>query len=144
MHPVRRRTAASRRIIERLRELCLALPEATEKLAWGEPTWRVKDRLFAQLDDHHHGSPHCAVWIPAELGVQEALTQLDPERFFRPPYVGHKGWVGVVLDGRPDWGAVEDLVREAYRLIAPPKLRALLGEEVPAPPPRARARRAPR
>jgi len=140
MHPVRRRTAASRRIIERLRKLCLALPEASEKLAWGEPTWRVKDRLFAQLDDHHHGAPHCSVWVPAELGVQEALVELDPKRFFRPPYVGHKGWVGVVLDGRPDWGAVEDLVREAYRLIAPPKLRALLEAEPSAPPPKAKAR----
>src|SRR5262245_7220453 len=146
MHPVRRRTAASRRIIERLRKLCLTLPEATEKLAWGEPTWRVKDRLFAQLDDHHHGAPHCSVWMPAELGVQEALVQLDPERFFRPAYVGHKGWVGVVLDGKPDWGAVEDLVREAYRLIAPPKLKALLEPEPSAPAPRAkaRARKAPR
>src|SRR5262245_28900105 len=123
MHPVRRRTAASRRIIERLRKLCLSLPEATEKLAWGEPTWRVKDRLFAQLDDHHHGADHLAVWLPAPLGEQEAMIFTDPKRFFRPPYVGHRGWVGVRIDGRPDWAAVASLVQQAYRQVAPPRLR---------------------
>jgi hypothetical protein len=121
MTVTRHRTASSRRIIERLRKICLALPEATEKEAWSEPTWRVKGKLFAQLDDHHHGSPHCSVWLPLPLGVQETLVEADPERFFRPPYVGHRGWVGVVLDTRPDWGMVADLVREAYALIAPAK-----------------------
>lgn len=118
--------AASLRIIERLRELCLALPEATEKVAWSEPTWRVKDRLFAQLDDHHHGSPHCSVWLPAPPGVQEDLVEADPDRFFRPPYVGHRGWIGVVLDTRPDWKLVAALVEQAYRQVAPAKLLARL------------------
>jgi hypothetical protein len=127
----RHRIASSRRIIERLRKICLALPEATEKEAWSEPTWRVKGKLFAQLDDHHHGAPHCSVWLPLPLGVQETLVEADPERFFRPPYVGHRGWVGVVLDTRPDWGMVADLVREAYRLIAPAKLAARLDEAAP-------------
>ncbi len=125
---VRERTAASRRIIERLRKICLALPEATEKEAWSEPTWRVKDKMFAQLDDYHHGSPHCAVWLPAAIEAQEALIAGDPKRFFRPPYVGHKGWVGVVLDTKPDWEMVAALVREAYRRIAPTKLAALVEE----------------
>src|SRR5262245_66185138 len=102
MHPVRRRTAASRRIIERLRKLCLALPEASEKLAWGEPTWRVKDRLFAQLDDHHHGAPHSSVWVPADLGPQEPLVELAPKPFFRPPYVAHKRCVRPLPPGPPD------------------------------------------
>lgn len=105
--------------VERLRAICLALPGATEKLAWGEPTWRVKDRLFAQLDDHHHGADHLAVWLPAPLGEQEAMIFTDPARFFRPPYVGHKGWVGVRIDGRPNWTAVASLVEQAYRLVAP-------------------------
>jgi hypothetical protein len=129
--PTRVRSAASQRLIERLRRICLALPEATEKEAWGEPTWRVKDKLFAQLDDHHHGSPHCSVWLPAPLGLQETLVESDPDRFFRPPYVGHKGWIGVVLDpkrpAKADWKLVAGLVEQAWRLIAPAKLAARLG-----------------
>lgn len=109
--------------IERLRAICLALPETTEKIAWGEPTWRVKGKLFAQLDNHHHGADHLAVWLPAPLGEQESLTFLDPERFFRPPYVGQRGWVGVRIDGRPDWALVAGLVKQAYREVAPPRLR---------------------
>jgi hypothetical protein len=109
--------------VDRLRAICLALPETTEKLAWGEPTWRVRGRLFAQLDDHHHGADHLAVWLPAPLGEQEAMIFTDPARFFRPPYVGHRGWIGVRLDGRPDWKAVANLVEQAYRLVAPRRLR---------------------
>jgi predicted DNA-binding protein (MmcQ/YjbR family) len=105
--------------LDRLRAICLALPDTTEKLAWGEPTWRVKGRLFAQLDDHHHGAEHLAVWLPAPLGEQEAMVFTDPVRFFRPPYVGHKGWVGVRIDRRPDWRLVARLVEQAYGLVAP-------------------------
>src|SRR5258706_13435920 len=97
-HPQRVRTAESRGLIERLRKICLALPEATEKEAWSEPTWRVKGRMFAQLDDHHHGSPHCAGWLPSTIEAQEALIAADPKRFFRPPYRGHQGWLASVLD----------------------------------------------
>ena len=109
--------------VERLRAICLALPEATEKLAWGEPTWRVRGKIFAQLDDHHHGADHLAVWLPAPLGEQEAMVFTDPERFFRPPYVGVRGWVGVRIDRRVDWPAVSNLVAQAYRMVAPPRLR---------------------
>ena len=123
---VRERSASSRRIIERLRKICLALPEATEKEAWSEPTWRVKGKMFAQMDDYHHGSPHCAVWLPSTIEAQEALIAADPKRFFRPAYVGHKGWVGVVLDTGPDWAVVAELVRDAYRRVAPAKLAALI------------------
>ena len=109
--------------IDRLREICLALAETTEKIAWGEPTWRVKGKLFAQLDNHHHGADHLAVWLPAPLGEQESLIFLNPERFFRPPYVGQRGWVGVRIDGLPDWALVAALVKQAYREVAPPRLR---------------------
>jgi hypothetical protein len=119
--------------VERLRGICLALPEATEKLAWGEPTWRVGGRLFAQLDDHHHGADHLAVWLPAPLGEQEATIFTDPARFFRPPYVGHRGWVGVRIDRRPDWAAVASLVEQAYRQVAPPRLRQAVGAAANAP-----------
>ena len=95
---VRIRSAASERLIERVRKICLALPEATEKLSHGEPTWFAgKGKVFASIDDHHHGAPHCSVWLPQPLGVQEALVDAQPKRFFRPPYVGPSGWVGVVL-----------------------------------------------
>jgi len=118
--------AAGRSPLDRLRAICLALPEATEKVAWGEPTWRVKDRLFAQLDDHHHGAEHLAVWLPAPLGEQEAMVFTDPVHFFRPPYVGLRGWVGVRIDRELDWAVVAKLVGQAYRLVAPPRLRDAL------------------
>jgi hypothetical protein len=89
----RRRSAKRRRsrartprptAVDRLRAICLALPDTTEKLAWSEPTWRVRGKLFAQLDNHHHGADHLAVWLPAPLGEQEAMIFTDPARFFRP------------------------------------------------------------
>src|ERR1700675_1625276 len=118
------RRGSARTPVERLRAICLTLPETTEKLAWSEPTWRVKGKLFAQLDNHHHGADHLAVWLPAPLGEQESMVYLDPARFFRPPYVGQRGWVGVRIDRRPDWALVATLVKQAYREVAPPRLRA--------------------
>jgi len=118
--------------IERLRKICLALPEATEKLAWGEPTWRA-GKIFAQLDAHHHGADHVAVWLPMRAGLQDALVDEDPVRFFRPPYVGVKGWVGVRIDRKPDWHVVAGLVREAYREVASPRLIARLDADPPKP-----------
>jgi hypothetical protein len=113
--------------IGRLRAICLALPDTSEKVAWGEPTWRVRGRLFAQLDNHHHGADHLAVWLPAPLGEQEALVKADPARFFRPPYVGIRGWVGVRIDGRPSWTQVAALVEQAYRHVAPATKRRARG-----------------
>lgn len=81
------------------------------------------------LDDHHHGAAHLSVWLPQPLGAQEALIAADAARFFRPPYVGPSGWVGVVLDTGPDWGAVERLVRDAYVMVARPRLRRLVTGE---------------
>src|SRR5262245_39304276 len=126
----RARKIGSDPAIDRLRVICLALPETTEKIAWGEPTFRVRGKLFAQLDNHHHGADHLAVWLPMPLGAQEGLVYTDPVRFFVPPYVGTRGWVGVRIDRRPNWSAIGDLVREAYRCVAPPRLAQALG---PAP-----------
>ena len=115
------------RAIARLRAICMAMPDAVEKLSHGEPTWFAgKGKVFAMLDDHHHGTAHLAVWLPQPLGVQEALIEADPERFFRPPYVGPSGWVGVVLDRRPNWGLVQRLVRDAFLQVATGKLKARL------------------
>jgi hypothetical protein len=129
-HPIRKLEAADQRLVERVRKLCMKLPEANEKISHGEPTWFAgKGKVFAMIDGHHHNSPHLSVWLPQPLGAQEALIDADPERFFRPPYVGVSGWVGVVLDTKPDWGVVEGLIREAYGHVATGKLRkALLGE----------------
>src|SRR5678810_891346 len=86
-------------LVERLRRICMALPEGNERISHGEPTWFAgKGKVFAMLDDHHHGAAHLSVWLPAGLGAQEALIESDPKRYFRPPYVGVSGWVGVVLD----------------------------------------------
>jgi predicted DNA-binding protein (MmcQ/YjbR family) len=123
----RRKPLRPKSPIERLRVICLALPDTSEKIAWGEPTWRVRGRLFAQLDNHHHGADHLAVWMPAPLGEQESLIFLDRERFFRPPYVGQRGWIGVRIDRRPNWTLIASLVKQAYREVAPPRLREAAG-----------------
>ena len=104
---------------ERLRAICMGLPRAQEKAAWGDPTWRVRDRIFAMLK---RGDGRPAVWLKAPEGAQEVLIGADPARFFRPPYVGHKGWVGIRLDRNPDWEEVARQVRRSYRLIAPKRL----------------------
>lgn len=118
--------AARDRLVGRLRRICMALPEANERLSHGEPTWFAgKGKVFAMLDDHHHGAAHLSVWLPQPFGAQEALIGSDPDRFFRPPYVGVSGWVGVVLDMNPDWREVARLVREAYLRVATAKLRNL-------------------
>lgn len=101
----------------------MALPEANERVSHGEPTWFAgKGKVFAMLDDHHHGANHLAVWLPLPPGAQEQLVASEPTRFFRPPYVGVKGWVGVVLDRSPDWGLVGSLVRDAFVHVATKKL----------------------
>jgi predicted DNA-binding protein (MmcQ/YjbR family) len=108
---------------DRLRAICLNLPQATEKEAWGDPTFRVRDKIFAM---EKRGDGRISVWCKAPAGSQEVLVGADPDRFFVPPYVGHKGWIGMRLDQRPDWVEVAVVVRRSYRLIAPKKLAALL------------------
>lgn len=114
--------------LERLRRICLALPEASEKEAWGDPTWRVRDRIFAmQKGNFEGGRP--SLWFKAPHGDQAALVGEDPHRFFVPGYVGHKGWVGIYLDTQHvDWDELGELVEDSYRLIAPKRLAATLDE----------------
>lgn len=142
-HPPKVRTAATLALIDRLRAICVALPDVAEQVAWGEPTWRVGGKIFAMCDTYHHGSAHLSVHLPAPPGAQAALIDADPARFFRPPYVGGKGWVAVVLDTAPDWDMVASLVRTAYDLIAPPpttRRAPAAGRATPRPRPRARSR----
>ena len=98
---------------ERVRQICLALPDVTEKVSHGEAAWFVKGRQFATTSDHHHDD-RLALWCAAPEGAQEMLVQADPERFFRPPYVGHRGWLGVYLDVEVDWTELEAIIRRAH------------------------------
>lgn len=117
--------------LPRLRKLCLALPEAHEVEAWAEPTFRVGNKLFAMYADagNHNGNGRGAVWCKAAPGNQALMVQTAPERFFVPPYVGPSGWVGVRLDRRVNWRELAGLLRDAYRLVAPKRLAALLDRE---------------
>jgi hypothetical protein len=113
--------------VERLRRICLALPEVTERLSHGSPSFFVRDKKqFVSVDDHHHGVDHLGFWCAAPLGVQEELIAEDPDQYFRPPYVGHRGWLGVRIDRDPDWAEVAEIVRDAYRQVAPKGLSAQL------------------
>src|ERR671910_932778 len=120
----RRNPAMANTPTDRLRAICLSLPEASEKEAWGDPTFRIRDKIFAM---EKRGDGRISVWCKAPEGSQTVLVGADPRRFFVPPYVGHKGWVGVRLDSEPDWDEVEALIRRSYRLIAPKRLGATIG-----------------
>lgn len=112
--------------LAKLRRLCLSLPETTERLSHGEPTWFVRDKkTFVTYADHHHDD-RLAFWCAAPGGVQEAMVASDPDRYFVPPYVGHRGWLGVYLDVPVKWDEIGDLVEDAYRMIAPQRLVAEL------------------
>ncbi|HYL57421.1 MAG TPA: MmcQ/YjbR family DNA-binding protein [Candidatus Acidoferrales bacterium] len=104
--------------IKRLREICLALPGATEKEAWGECTFRAGGKMFAMTDNNHHDSGHVAVWVKSPAMVQEILVHSDPKRFFVPPYVGHNGWVGVRLDVKVDWEQLAGILADGHRMTA--------------------------
>jgi hypothetical protein len=121
----------SRDPLARLRAICLALPDAHEVEAWGEPTFRVRNKMFATYAsaDNHHGGGRPAAWCKATLTDQDLLVHSQPDRFFVPPYVGHNGWVGIRLDGKPDWQLVTEILHEGYRLIAPKSLVARLDGE---------------
>lgn len=108
----------------RVRKLCLALPEAHEVEAWGEPTFRVRKKMFAMYasKDNHHGAGRAAVWCKSTANNQSLMVDAHPERFFVPPYVGPSGWVGVWLDSNADWTELADILRDGYRQVAPKKL----------------------
>jgi hypothetical protein len=107
--------------LERLRAVCLAFPEAVESGGVGDPSFKVRDKIFAM---QHRMDERPSLWVKAPDGVQEMLVGAVPERFFRPPYVGHRGWVGLRLDGELDWDELADLVEESYRMTAPKRLSA--------------------
>jgi predicted DNA-binding protein (MmcQ/YjbR family) len=117
-----------------VRELCLWLPEAEEFVSHGSPNFRVRGKTFATYAVNHHGDGRVALWLNAAAGSQELHLRAEPAHFFVPPYVGPRGWLGVILDRGIAWSRVVILVREAYEVVAPYDLRARIGK-----PPRVKA-----
>ena len=112
--------------LAKLRELIATLPETSERLSHGAPTFWGGKKTFASFHANHHGDGRVALWCKQPDGVQEMLVEADPKTFFVPPYVGPSGWLGVRLDRRPDWGRVRDLLEEGFRMVAPKRVVARL------------------
>jgi hypothetical protein len=116
------------RALARLRKICLALPESSERLSHGEPTFFVGakngkgGKVFVMFANDHHGDEIVGFWCPAEPGAQATLIEADPVRFFRPPYVGPSGWIGVRLDRSVDWDEIAEIAADSWRLVAPKRL----------------------
>ncbi|MDQ2937096.1 MAG: MmcQ/YjbR family DNA-binding protein [Acidobacteriota bacterium] len=120
-----RRADGGEKQLQRVRRICAALPETSEKVSHGEPTFFVRKKVFAMCSNNHHNDGHIAVVLPAAIGIQQALIAASPEKFYKPPYVGVRGWIGIELLRVSD----EELalhILEAWRLIAPEKLHAEL------------------
>lgn len=119
---------SSRNAVERLRTICLSLPETSEVEAWGEPTFRVKGKIFAMhaSSGTHHSPERPAVWILSVSVEQDFVIRARPDRYFKPPYVGPSGWIGAWLDQNPPWSEIEELLRDGWRRRAPKKIAALL------------------
>jgi hypothetical protein len=103
--------------LERVRGLCLALPGATERLSHGSPTFFAGKRSFVMFVDNHHHDGRLALWCAAAEGVQAAVVDADPERYFVPPYVGHRGWIGVRLDRGLGWDEVAGVIEDAHEAV---------------------------
>jgi hypothetical protein len=117
------RAAERERILKRLRGICLAFPESSERLSHGAPTFFVRGKkAFLMVLTDHHGDGRFAIWCAAADGMQKMLVDADPERFFVPPYVGHRGWLGVRLDRSVDWDELAGIAEDAFAEVAPAKL----------------------
>lgn len=118
-------------VLEHVREACVGLPEVTERLSHGSPTFFIRGKkTFVMFVDDHHGDGNVGIWCAAPPGVQEQLVEQEPDRFFRPPYVGHRGWIGVRLDRDLDPAELSEICRDAYRQVAPKALVALLDDRL--------------
>lgn len=121
--------AKARNPLVKLRKIIEAWPETDERISHGSPTWWGGKKTFANFHDNHHGDGRVAVWIKSDIDSQEGLVEAKPDVFFVPPYVGHKGWIGVRLDGDVDWGFLEGLLEAGYRSVAPRRaIKQLDGE----------------
>jgi hypothetical protein len=126
-------TAERKRWLQQVRTICLPFPEVSERMSHGTPTFFVRDKrpfVNAWIDGHHdHAFPH--LWCAAPDGAQALLIESTPATYFRPPYVGHRGWVGVRLDGTVDWVEIREVCEDAYRSVAPRSLIAHLDSRQP-------------
>ena len=111
--------------LERIRKICLSLPKVTEKMAWGSNTFRVNDKMIAMFENNHHGSGRIALWCQAKKEFQEKLLESDNEKYFKPPYMGPKGWIGLHLNKVSD-DEILEFLKVSYRNVAPKKLSLLL------------------
>jgi hypothetical protein len=123
-HPLKPCTPKSEKSLKRLRKICLALPDTSEKLSHGEPTFFVYKKVFAMFDNNHHNGGHVGIWIPARPGMQQILIEEAPDTYYKPPYVGVKGWVGIELE-KVDDDALAAHLHEAWKMIAPKRLTAM-------------------
>jgi len=122
--------AKRRQPLDKLRELVFALPDTSEKLSHGAPTFWGGKKTFASFHDNHHGDGRVALWLKLPPGAQQTLVEAQPETFFVPPYVGPSGWVGVKLDGKVDWGMVATLLEDGFRCVAGKRAIALLDDRL--------------
>src|SRR6476659_2255160 len=122
-----KRDPVARNPVAHVRRICLELPEVTERLSHSARTWFVRDKkTVATVWDDHHGDGRLALSCAAPPGVQQQLVDEEPARFYVPPYVGGRGWIGVRLDVKVDWNEIREIVADAYRCVAPAKLVAQL------------------
>jgi len=127
-----KRTLTPEAALDKVREIAFALPEVSERLSHGSPSFFIRGKkTLCSFHDDHHGDGRLALWIPAAAGVQEELIRLEPDRFFKPPYVGPSGWFGLLLNVDPDWDELANILEDAYRHVGPKKLIALLDEPAP-------------
>jgi hypothetical protein len=120
-------TRQSEAALKRVRKICLALPEVSERLSHGAPSFFIRGKkTLCMFVDDHHGDGILGLWCPAFPGVQEELVASEPDRFYRPPYVGPSGWIGVRLDRDVDWDEIAEIVQDSYRKVAPKTLVKLL------------------
>jgi hypothetical protein len=117
---------AARKALDRVRAICLALPETSERPSHGAPTFFAGSKTFVMFMDDHHDDGRLAIWCAAPLGAQGDLVRADGERFFVPPYVGHRGWLGIRLDRPVDWDELAQLIEDAYRMVATKRALAKL------------------
>ncbi|MEM9042842.1 MAG: MmcQ/YjbR family DNA-binding protein [Actinomycetota bacterium] len=115
--------------LDEVRRICLALPETNERLSHGAPCFFIRDKkAFVYFHEDFHGDDMVSIWCPAPPGVQEQMVEAEPDRFFRPPYLGVKGWLGVRLDVEPDWDEVAEIVEDGFRKVAPTTVVRQLGD----------------
>jgi hypothetical protein len=118
--------------LARVRKLCLALPEASERPAHGHPSFYIRDKkCFVMYLDNHHRDGRVAIWAAAPEGAQEMLVNGAPEHYFRPPYVGHRGWVGANLNSGNDWNEIAGVIEDAWLAVAPPSVLKAHGLKKP-------------